>query len=51
MIGPKPDINPRMSAVRGEAEVLTHTSELPVLAEAVEKVGAVRFCTTIVPVS
>ena len=41
----------RMSAVRGEAEVLAHRSELPLIAEFVEKVGAVRFSATIVLIS
>ncbi len=49
-----PNMVPRaitaMSAIGVRADVLTSGPELPLLAEGVEKVGADRFCATIVPV-
>ena len=49
-IGRKADIGVRMSAVKGKADVPATWPRLPLIAEAVEKVGAVKFCAAIVPV-
>ncbi len=43
-------IDARMSDVRGKADVPATWPGSPLLAEAVEEVGADRFCATIVPV-
>jgi hypothetical protein len=46
-ISTKADIGQRMSLVGGRPDVARRWSELLLLAEAVEEVGADRFCATI----
>ncbi len=45
-----PDIRDLMSGIGGKLTVVATWPEQPLVAEAVEKVGAIGFCATIVPV-